>query len=735
MWGDHFRQRLRLAPLYCAIVLADRLAAMPRQRRPAVARDTWRAGVSVVIPDRDAPQLLEQALDSVNLALKEIAEPVQIIVVANGAPRDGYAAVMAKHASVELIHVAEPCGFSAAIGIGLNAARHDWTLLLNNDMTLERSALRDLAALRADDVFAIGAQIAQQSADGRREETGFVDWYSDAGGVRVFHAPPGTSSAPRDSLCASGGAGLFRTAPLRRYVRDSVVYDPFYWEDVEWGVRAWQDGYRVVFCPAARARHRHRATTARFYSPSEIDRIVERNRVLFDMRNAVTRNSGAWLLQRVCDQPYASQRELAGLAVAAQVLRQRWRGGRRVVRPMPPALASSRHPSSELKPSFSFDLGTRHARPRLLLVTPFCIFPPRHGGARRIEGLLQRLRAEFAIVLVTDEASLYDARSFQHFDGLHAVVLVQRPDGAGKRTGVGLADRMHAHCHRDLTDAVRHALGRYHPDLVQVEHVELAELSALRAPGQRWVLGLHDAYDPGDFSDPDAAARFQEHVLESYDAITVCSAEDQAMIAHPRTVCVPNGTSVVAEEHQPSTSAQLLFMGPFRYAQNLEGIRRFLRVAYPAIKAAVPGARLLVLGGDGAPQAVAGDSAFAQPDVSVLEHREDVRALLSESALTLNPLSGIRGSAVKVIESLAAGRACVSTEDGARGFSDAGLRGLITVPDIPAMIEPIIDLLQDPERRRCIEAPDLSRLSRFRWQHCAGIQSDLYRNLLADGGA
>ena len=39
-------------------------------------------------------------------------------------------------------------------------------------------------------------------------------------------------------------------------------------------------------------------------------------------------------------------------------------------------------------------------------------------------------------VLVTDEASLYDARSFEYFDGLHAVVLVQRPestDGGDRR--------------------------------------------------------------------------------------------------------------------------------------------------------------------------------------------------------------------------------------------------------------------------------------------------------------
>ncbi len=106
------------------------------------------------------------------------------------------------------------------------------------------------------------------------------------------------------------------------------------------------------------------------------------------------------------------------------------------------------------------------------------------------------------------------------------------------------------------------------------------------------------------------------------------------MIAHPHTVCVPNGAHLAVERHLPSSSTQLLFMGPFRYAQNLTGIRNFLRVAYPAIKTAVPATRLVVLGGDGAIRAVQGDTAFEQPDVSVLEHREDIREFLSESALT-----------------------------------------------------------------------------------------------------
>ena len=736
MWGTQWRQRLRLAPLFLSIVAADKLAPLTRRRGVRRLPPRWRNGISVVIPERDSPDLLQRALASACASLAGIDEPQQIVVVVNGAARETYTSIAARFPHVEWVHHRQPLGFSAAIRLGVARARHDWTLLLNNDVTLDAQALRELIRCRDDDVFAVGAQIVQQSADGRREETGFTDWYVDAGGIRVFHADPGANGDVRPHLCASGGAGIFRTARLRRYVRGSRCYDPFYWEDVEWGVRAWQDGLRVLFCPQALAWHRHRSTTARFYAASELDRVVERNRMLFDARNAVTDQGAAWLLDRVCDLPYRSQRELSRLRVAAAVFRQRFRA-RRLRRPSPPPrLAASDRQTTEIAPasySYRFRADRRVAaapRPRLLLVTPFSVFPPRHGGARRIAGLLRVLRHHVDVVLVSDEASLYDARSFAHFDALYAVHLVQRRETASSPHGGSLPERMRTHMHESIVRGVEEAVRRYAPHLVQIEHVELAGLVRCKLPGQRWILGLHDACGDEDFADPADARRFQDEILEHYDAVTVCSPEDRSLIAHQNVVCVPNGSSVSLETYHPSHSMQILFMGPFRYGPNLDGIREFLRVAYPAITAAVPGVRLLVLGGDGAKAAVAGDARFAQRGVDVLDHRDDVAPLLAESALTINPLSGIRGSAVKLIESLSSGRVCVSTREGARGFLDSDLPGLVTVATIDQMSDPIIALLQDPAERRLLELPQPSRLERFQWETSAAIQHALYRQLL-----
>jgi glycosyltransferase involved in cell wall biosynthesis len=111
-------------------------------------------------------------------------------------------------------------------------------------------------------------------------------------------------------------------------------------------------------------------------------------------------------------------------------------------------------------------------------------------------------------------------------------------------------------------------------------------------------------------------------------------------------------------------------------------------------------------------------------------HRDDVPDVLAASTLTINPLQAIRGSAVKLVESLAAGRVCVSTTAGARGFATAALPGLVTVPDVAAMAEPIVALLADASRRHALEVPAAGALDAFAWERSVARQKALYDDLM-----
>src|SRR4051794_39852036 len=102
MWGTTWVQRIRLAPIYLAMNAADRIGRIKYRRKP-LAMPPWREGVSVIIPDRDAPGMLTEALESLYRALKPVDEPHQVIVVANGAPIDHYASVRVQFPQVEFV--------------------------------------------------------------------------------------------------------------------------------------------------------------------------------------------------------------------------------------------------------------------------------------------------------------------------------------------------------------------------------------------------------------------------------------------------------------------------------------------------------------------------------------------------------------------------------------------------------------------------------------------------------
>lgn len=162
-------------------------------------------------------------------------------------------------------------------------------------MEFDPFCLQCALAFRAPDVFAVASEIVPADPIARREETNWTDFHFVNGVIEIFDVMP-DGVEPRRSLYAGGGSSLFRTDILREFIAMSETYDPFYWEDVEWAPRAAKKyGLCVVFSPASRAVHRHRATISRFYTTGEVERIFRRNAFLYQLRN-VTAGGSRWAL-------------------------------------------------------------------------------------------------------------------------------------------------------------------------------------------------------------------------------------------------------------------------------------------------------------------------------------------------------------------------------------------------------------------------------------------------------
>src|SRR5690349_14543849 len=106
-------------------------------------------------------------------------------------------------------------------------------------------------------------------------------------------------------------------------------------------------------------------------------------------------------------------------------------------------------------------------------------------------------------------------------------------------------------------------------------------------------------------------------------------------------------------------------MGPVRYAANYAGILQFLEFSLPGIRARHADAELVILGGVEATHAGFASPLLKQAGVKLIAEFVDPSPYLAACALTINPQQEIRGSALKVAESLLARRVCVTTRNGA----------------------------------------------------------------------
>jgi glycosyltransferase involved in cell wall biosynthesis len=237
---------------------------------------------------------------------------------------------------------------------------------------------------------------------------------------------------------------------------------------------------------------------------------------------------------------------------------------------------------------------------------------------------------------------------------------------------------------------------------------------------------LHDVLTSEDGSEG-AHDSHERQWLEKYDAVIACSEEDARLAPHGNVFTVPNGAALDCRYKQSPPRAPILFLGPFRYPPNFQGIQEFLRLSYARLRRNVPTAELWIFGGLDAPRIASEFECFDQDGVRVMDYTEHPREWLDRCALTINPLRDVRGSCVKVIESLAAGRVCVSTEDGARGYLHRGFDGLIVTGTVAEFVEPLERLLLDDEYRRSLESPSLEALRPFSWKYAGEVQAGIYR--------
>ncbi len=251
---------LRFTPLKRRLALRTRTT--DNDYRRAVA---WYAEhgepVSIVIPSyRDAERVRTLVASIRETVPHELAR----VIVADDCSGPEHLAALGEIAGIEIVAGEENRGFAANVNRGLRAADPDRdVVVLNSDMQARPGWLACLqyASCQEEDVGIVGARLLYPD-----------DRIQFAGTVRNLGAPEWFDHRYRFKPHDWGPAGL--TGPALAitgacmYVRHEVIERvglldegyPMAYEDVDFCLRAWQAGFRVLYFPAASLYHHESVT-------------------------------------------------------------------------------------------------------------------------------------------------------------------------------------------------------------------------------------------------------------------------------------------------------------------------------------------------------------------------------------------------------------------------------------------------------------------------------------------
>lgn len=234
--------------------------------------------VSVVITCWNGKKLLEKNLPSVIKAKNNPGNHiVEIIVVDDGSTDDSVAFLKNNYSKeIHLVEQEKNFGYAITCNAGVKVARGLLVAILNLDVVPDRDFLEDaLPHFANEKVFSVSFN---EGKYGR----GKIEWRN--GFLEIVPTVLGKNVSPTD--WPSGGSSVFRKSIWEKLGGMSVLFSPFYFEDVDLGLRAKKSGYLCLWEPKCLVEHEHEATiNSSTFSLNYINSIKQRNHLILTWRN------------------------------------------------------------------------------------------------------------------------------------------------------------------------------------------------------------------------------------------------------------------------------------------------------------------------------------------------------------------------------------------------------------------------------------------------------------------
>jgi GT2 family glycosyltransferase len=245
---------------------------------------------SVVIPLYKDEVNIRAFFEKNLIEIKKANPDSQILLVDDTGNEKAYPFIRPRvGGSVVLIRHDHNRGFGRSVNEGVALAQTEIVFVFNSDIAVTEDTFEPvLDHFKAGDVFAV--TLKSTFPDGRiREGAKAMAWKS--GLPEIKHSPKDFPKPSADGRIVSfypvgGHFAVRRSMFLELGGYDAHLFDPFYWEDTDLGVRAMKRGWKTVYEPRAEVIHSHDHSTIKTHFQREaIAEIRNRNRIFFALKN------------------------------------------------------------------------------------------------------------------------------------------------------------------------------------------------------------------------------------------------------------------------------------------------------------------------------------------------------------------------------------------------------------------------------------------------------------------
>lgn len=264
--------------------------------------------ISIIIPNYNGEKILQKNLPKVLEAVKNYKKGKVEIIIPDDPSTDRSGEVIKDFInSIKENHIVgktvenrkkEDAGFSKNVNRGVSLATGDILILLNSDVSPHKDFLEPLLVhFSESEVFAVGC-MDESIEEGKTilRGRGIGKWQ------RGFLHHAAGELDKTNTLWVSGGSSAFRKSIWEKLNGLDVLYNPFYWEDIDLSYRALKSGYTIYFEPKSVVVHEHEEGAIKTkFKPKHVQKIAYRNQFIFVWKNIT---DGSLLFSHIFWLPY-----------------------------------------------------------------------------------------------------------------------------------------------------------------------------------------------------------------------------------------------------------------------------------------------------------------------------------------------------------------------------------------------------------------------------------------------